>query len=133
MLLIQLYFPLQVTVQDHVLQQELVLRKHSFLKLRISFLIPLLEGVELVHELHFLQIEGSPLLVIFQEDPFLVLKELIFADVVFHEIVEGLEVLASQRNFEVSLVPFSFLLDLLGEVVEVHHFTFLKPFVLQVA
>lgn len=51
---------------------------------------------------------------------------------VFHQVIQRMHVLTSQRNLEIGLVSFRFLLYFFSEVVQIHDFTFLKFLVFQV-
>ena len=96
-----------------MLQHQLILRQHSFLEIRVLLLVLPLEGVQVVHELQPLQVEGRSLLVLLQEDLFFVLVELVHDYVFLDQAVERLHVFAGQRDLEVRLMPLGFLLQLL--------------------
>ena len=104
-----------------MLQHQLILRQHSFLEIRVLLLVLPLEGVQVVHELQPLQVEGRSLLVLLQEDLFFVLVELVHDYVFLDQAVERLHVFAGQRDLEVRLMPLGFLLQLLAQLVQAHH------------
>ena len=101
-----------------MLKHQFILRQHSLLKIRVFFLVLALEGVQVVHELQPLEVEGSRLLVFLQEDLFLIFVELVHDYVFLDQAIQRLHVFTGQRDLEVGLMPFGFLLQLLSQVMQ---------------
>jgi hypothetical protein len=88
-----------------MLEHQFILRQHALLEIGKLLLILNLDRIEVVHELQSLQIERSSLLVLLQEDLFLIFKELVLDYVLLHQAVQRLHVFAGQRDLEVCPVP----------------------------
>ena len=82
--MIQFHFPFNVTIQHHMLQKQFVLVQHTLLETREFLLVEYFDRVEVIHELQFLQVERSIVLVFLREHSLFVLEHLVLGDVILH-------------------------------------------------
>ena len=113
-----------------MLKKKFIFGKDSFLELRVPFFILFIQRFEFVHELHLIQVEGSYFLVIFEEYFLLIFVDLIILDMSLHEIIQWGDVLSSERDLEIGLMPFCFLLYFFVQSMQVHHFFFCEIIIL---
>ena len=67
-----------------MLQKQFVLVQHTLLETREFLLVEYFDRVEVIHELQFLQVERSIVLVFLREHSLFVLEHLVLGDVILH-------------------------------------------------
>ena len=113
-----------------MLKKQFIFGKNSLLEVRVPFFVLFVQWLELVHELHLIQVEGSYFLVILEEDFLLIFVDLIRLNMTLHQIVQRRDILPCERDFEIGLMPFCFLLYFFIESMQVHHFLLCEVIIL---